>query len=300
MLDPCCGSGHFLVECLDLLARLRMDEERLAPGAAVEAVLRDNLFGLEIDPRCTQIAAFNLALAAWAWPGAGGHRLLPALNLACSGLAPNATRDDWSAMAEAAADAGGLPAKRDLLGVDDSLMSAPLRNSLGALHDLFAQAPVLGSLIDPRAVQADLFQHDYESASALLGALLAREGANDEQTERAVAAQGMARAAELLAGRYHLVITNVPYLARGKQGDALKEFARGRHPAAKGDLATLFVSRGFGWLDRHGAQALVTPQNWLFLTSYRKLRETLLKRRTWNLVARLGTGAFETISGDTW
>ena len=297
VLDPCCGSGHFLVECLDLLARLRMEEERLAPGAAVEAVLRDNLFGLEIDPRCTQIAAFNLALAAWTWPGAGGHRPLPALNLACSGLAPNATRDDWTAMAEAAADAGGLPARRDLLGVDDSLMSAPLRNSLGALHDLFAQAPVLGSLIDPRAVQADLFQHDYESARALLGALLDREGATDEQTERAVAAQGMARAAELLAGGYHLVITNVPYLARGKQGDGLKRFARDRHPSAKGDLATLFVSRGFGWVDRHGTQALVTPQNWLFLTSYRKLRETLLKRRTWNLVARLGPGAFETIGG---
>ena len=297
VLDPCCGSGHFLVECLDLLVRLRMEGERLGPGAAVEAVLRDNLFGLEIDPRCTQIAAFNLALAAWTWPGADGHRSLPAFNLACSGLAPNATRDDWIAMAEAAADAGGLPAKRDLLGVDDSLMSAPLRNSLGVLHDLFVQAPVLGSLIDPRALQADLFQHDYESVRALLGALLEREGTNDERTERAVAAQGMARAAELLAGRYHLVITNVPYLARGKQSDPLKQFARDRHLAAKGDLATLFVSRGFDWLDKHGVQAVVTPQNWLFLTSYRKLRETLLKQRTWNLVARLGPGAFETIGG---
>ena len=297
VLDPCCGSGHFLVECLDLLVRLRMEEERLAPGAAVEVVLRDNLFGLEIDPRCTQIAAFNLALAAWTWPGAGGHRSLPALNLACSGLAPNASRDDWIAMAEAAADAGGLPAKRDLLGVDDSLMSAPLRNSLGALHDLFVQAPVLGSLIDPRALQADLFQHDYESVRVLLGALLEQEGANDEQTERAVAAQGMARAAELLSGRYHLVITNVPYLARGRQAESLKQFARDRHPAAKGDLATLFVLRGFDWLDRHGVQAVVTPQNWLFLTSYRKLREKLLKGGTWNLVARLGPGAFETIGG---
>ena len=293
VLDPCCGSGHFLVECLDLLARLRVEEEGLAPGAAVEAVLRGNLFGLEIDPRCTQIAAFNLGLAAWTWPGAGGHRPLPALNLACSGLTPNATRDDWTAMAEAVADAGGLPAKHDLLGVDDSLMSAPLRHSLGALHDLFAQAPVLGSLIDPRAVQADLLQHDYESARALLGALLDREGANDEQTERAVAAQGMARAAELLAGRYHLVITNVPYLARGKQGDALKQFAQERWAPAKGDLATLFAARAFDWLDDYGTQAVVTPQNWLFLTSYRTLRETLLKQRTWNLVARLGEHAFE-------
>ena len=297
VFDPCCGSGHFLIESLDLLVRLRMDEERLAPGDAIDAVLRDNLFGLEIDPRCTQIAAFNLALTAWTWPGAGGYRRLPDLNLACSGLAPNAPRDEWTRLSDDAADAGGLPPKRDLLGVEDMLMSAPLRNSLGALHDLFAQAPVLGSLIDPRAVEADLFQHDYESVRVLLGARLEREHRNDEQTERAVAAQGMARAAELLAGRYHLVITNVPYLARRKQTDALKQFAQDRHPAAKGDLATLFISRIFGWLDDHGVQAVVTPQNWLFLTSYKKLREKLLKQRTWNLVARLGPGAFETIGG---
>ena len=297
VLDPCCGSGHFLVECLDLLARLRMDEERLAPGAAVEAVLRDNLFGLEIDPRCTQIAAFNLALAAWTWPGVGGHRPLPALNLACSGLAPNATRDDWISMAEAAADAGGLPARRDLLGVDDSLMPAPLRNSLGALHDLFAQAPVLGSLIDPRSLQADLFQHDYESVGVLLGALLEQEGANDEHTERVVAAHGIARAAELLSGRYHLLITNVPFLGRRDQAPALKHFAEEHHPRATADLATLFVSRNLRCLERHGVQAAVTPHNWLSLTSYRKFRERLLKQRTWNLVAWLGPGAFETIGG---
>ena len=286
VLDPCCGSGHFLIECLDLVVRLRMEEERLALGDAIDAVLRDNLFGLEIDPRCTQIAAFNLALTAWTWPEAGGYRRLPDLNLACSGLAPNAPRDEWTRLSDDAAEVGGLPPKRDLLGVEDTLMSAPLRNSLGALHDLFAQAPVLGSLIDPRAVEADLFQHDYESVRVLLGALLERERGSNEQTERAVAAQGMARAAELLAGRYHLVVTNVPYLARGKQSDALKQFAQDRHSAAKGDLATLFVSRIFGWLDRHGVQAVVTPQNWLFLTSYKKLREKLLKQRSWNLVVR--------------
>ena len=297
VFDPCCGSGHFLIESLDLLVRLRMEEERLASGDAIDAVLRDNLFGLEIDPRCTQIAAFNLALTAWTWPGAGGYRPLPDLNLACSGLAPNAPRDEWTRLSEDAADAGGLPPKRDLLGVEDTLMSAPLRNSLGALHDLFAQAPLLGSLIDPRAVEADLYQHDYESVRALLGGLLEREPGSDERAERAVAAHGMARAAELLAGRYHLVITNVPYLARGKQSEALKLFAQDRHPAARADLATLFVSRIFGWLDGHGVQAVVTPQNWLFLTSYKKLRETLLKRRRWNLVARLGPGAFETIGG---
>ena len=295
VLDPCCGSGHFLVEAFALLVRLRMDEERLVVDDAVRAVLRDNLFGLEIDPRCTQIAAFNLALAAWRL--AGRPIDLPPLHVACSGLAPNAPLDEWVALAEEAAAAGGMPADRDLLGVDDSLLSAPLRNSLTELHGLFEQAPELGSLIDPRAAEGRVFQADFEATRETLDAALARERGSDETAERSVAAQGMARAAELLAERYTLVVTNVPYLARGRQSDGLKTFAARRHPDAKADLATLFVSRIFDWLAPHGAQAVVTPQNWLFLTSYRKLRERLLQDRTWNLVARLGPGAFETIGG---
>ena len=72
VLDPCCGSGHFLVAAFNLLVRLRMDEESLSSRDAVAVVLRDNLFGLELDPRCTQIAAFALAVAAWKFPAEGG------------------------------------------------------------------------------------------------------------------------------------------------------------------------------------------------------------------------------------
>src|SRR5271157_476340 len=65
MLDPCCGSGHFLVAAFRLLVPLRMHDEGLSVRDACDAVLRENLFGLELDPRCTQIAAFALALTAW-------------------------------------------------------------------------------------------------------------------------------------------------------------------------------------------------------------------------------------------
>ena len=77
VLDPCCGSGHFLVEGLELLVRLRMEEEGLGVEAAVRAVLQDNLRGLEIDPRCTQIAAFNLALSG-VEDGRAPHRVAAA------------------------------------------------------------------------------------------------------------------------------------------------------------------------------------------------------------------------------
>ncbi len=295
VLDPCCGSGHFLVEAFHLLVRLRMEEESLAPADAVRAVLRDNLFGLEVDPRCTQIAAFNVALAAWRL--VGDPIPLPPPRVACSGLAPNSTREQWLDLADAAAAAGGIPADRDLLGTDDNLLSTPVRESLGELHALFAQAPLRGSLIDPhpRASpdQGDALRADYGTLRPLLSKILARDAPDPNLAERAIAARGMAHAAQLLGDTYTLVITNVPYLARGKQSDELKRFCESHHPDAKGDIATVFVSRFFRWLGDRGTQAVVTPQNWLFLRTYRHLRERLLKERTWNVVARLGEHAFD-------
>ena len=293
VLDPCCGSGHFLVAAFAMLVPMRMALEGLSAPAAVDGVLRDNLHGLELDPRCVELAAFALALAAWRWPDAGGYRLLPELNLACSGLAPNAAREEWSALAEQAAAAGGMAPERNLFGVDDTLLSAQLRGSMDALHDLFRQAPVLGSLIDPRALRAELLQSDYESVRALFAAVVAQDRADVEQTERAVAAQGMARAADLLAGRYHLVITNVPYLARGKQDQRLRDFCERHYGAAKNDLATVFLERCLSLCVEGGTASLVLPQNWLFLSSYKKLRAKLLKSDTWQLLARLGEGGFE-------
>ena len=128
---------------------------------------------------------------------------------------------------------------------------------------------------------------------SLFAAVLKHERADDEQIERAVAAQGMARAAEMLAGRYHLVITNVPYLARGKQDEALRAFCQRHYGAAKNDLATVFLERCLSLCEEGGSASLVLPQNWLFLSSYRKLRERLLKKETWHLLARLGEGGFD-------
>lgn len=274
VLDPCCGSGHFLVEGFELLVRLRVDEEGLAPEEAIRGVLTDNLFGLEIDPRCTQLAAFNVALAAWRL--AGKPIELPALNIACSGLAVGAAKKDWLALA----------------GDDERL-----RGGMDRLYDLFEKAPELGSLIDPGVLEETLLHVDFRTLQELLSTALGREEAGIDDVERTVAARGMARAAELLAGRYTLVITNVPYLGRGNQSETLGKFCELNYKEAKADLSTVFVSRIMRWLNGCGTMAAVTPQNWLFLTSYRRLREQMLEMRTWNLVARLGSSAFETISG---
>jgi type I restriction-modification system DNA methylase subunit len=102
----------------------------------------------------------------------------------------------------------------------------------------------------------------------------------------------------LLSESYHLVATNVPYLARGKQCDTLQNFCENYFPEAKADLATVFLERCINFSPTGGTSTIVLPQNWLFLASYKKLREKLLTEYSWDLVARLGPRAFETISGE--
>ena len=275
LLDPCCGSGHFLVAAFAMLVPMRMALEGLSAQEAVDAVLRDNLHGLEIDARCVEIAAFALALAAWRYPDAGGCRPLPALNLACSGLSVGAAKERWTELAAGRHN---------------------MRIAMDWLHDAFKDAPTLGSLLNPAQTDAAKVVNWRELSEPLSQALA--EEPSDEGREVAIAARGVAQAAELLARQYHLVVTNVPYLARGKQAEKLRKFCADHHPAAKNDLATVFLERCLALCTQGGTASLVLPQNWLFLTSYRKLREKLLTNETWNLIAWLGPGAFETISGE--
>ena len=279
MLDPCCGSGHFLVVAFMMLTAIRMEDEALSILEATDAVLRDNLYGLEIDRRCTEIAAFNLALAAWRMTG---FRPLKPLHIACTGLihwwVPR-TMD-------------GHPGRTVRCFQPEILF--------GQLYDLFSKAPTLGSLINPHRFLGSGLLDDkgMENLHRVLATALAEETKFvTERSEMGVTAQGLTKAAELLAGRYSLVATNVPYLGRGKQDEVLKEHLQIHYPLGKADLATAFVLRCLEFCTKNGSAVLVSPQNWLFLATYKKLRQFLLENRSWNLLARLGTGAFETISG---
>jgi len=272
-----------------MLAAMRAAEEQLSAEVAIQAVLRDNLFGLEIDPRCTQIAAFNLALAAWRRIG---YRQPPSLHLACSGLSLGVSKAEWLKLAERAAQALPVPPKIDLFGTEDNLFSDAMKRGFERLYNLFARAPWLGSLIDPRAAGGDLIEHGFADLEPLLAQVMAK-AETVELAEMAVAAQGLAKAAEILAGRFTLVATNVPYLGRGKQDDVLKDYCERQHADAKADLATCFVERCLDFCPEGGSTALVTPQNWLFLGSYKKLRQRLLEEAQWEVVARLGEHGFD-------
>ena len=280
LLDPCCGSGHFLIAALLMLVPMRITLERLNAADAVDAVLKENLHGLELDQRCVAIAAFALALEAWRYPGAGGYRTLPKLSLAWCGQPVVGKKEQWLALAEG-----------------DSRLEA----GMTAIYDTFRDAPTLGSLIDPaRSIPEDMLTAGFGELQPLLEKALREHAGEEERQETAIAALGLAEATRLLSGHYHLVITNVPYLARGKQIERLRKFSERHYPRAKNDLANVFLERclEFSLPEGWGVTQIVMPQNWLFLTSYKAQREHLLRDTRWELLARLGSGAFDTIGGE--
>lgn len=291
VIDPCCGSGHFLVAAFLMLVPLRMADEGLTAKQAIDAVLSQNLHGLELDQRCVELAAFAIALEAWRYPDENGkplgYRQLPELQLACSGMAIGAAKGEWKQLANhiATQASDNTEEKKNNLGI-----------ALDWLQKTFEHAPVLGSLINPQRSDAAKIVDWPKLQEALNQAL---ENSSDEPIyEAQIAAQGLSKAAQLLSQQYSWVITNVPYLARGKQSDVLKDYCEKHHPAGKNDLATVFLDRCLQMNTQGGHTSVVLPQNWLFLTSYKKFREQLLTQDTWNILARLGPGAFDTISGE--
>jgi hypothetical protein len=274
VLDPCMGSGHFLAFVLPIIVRLRMEEQGLSGAEAVAAAIRDNVHGLELDPRCTQIGAFNVALTAWKL---SGFQTLPPLHIACSGLAPNIPEADWIVLAGS---------------------NEKLRNGMERLYRLFENAPVLGSLINPRAEKGRLLAAGYQELQPLLEKAVAKESKDDTANEMAVTARGLAKAAELLAGSFTLVATNVPFLGYREMGETLLEHVSVNFPNEKGDLGYCLWRRFGSFVGQGSTTALVTLQHWLSLRSYLELRKHLLATSELPLIAHLGTGAFETIKGE--
>lgn len=274
-IDPCCGSGHFLVAAFLMLVPMRMELEGMSARQAVDCVLAENIHGLEIDKRCVELAAFALALSAWRYPNAGGYRTLPRINVACSGLSLSLSKDQWK---------------------DLALDKHNLRIALEWIHDTFKDAPIAGSLLNPTKTDAAKLL-GWEDLSVALEQAFNREP-SDEEREASVVAQGLAHASLLLSRQYDWVLTNVPYLQRTKQDDSLKGFCDVHYPDSRNDLAPTFLERCIQFCKIGGYLSVVSQENWLFLSTYSRFRELFLGSVQMSLVCKLGAGAFETITGE--
>jgi hypothetical protein len=280
ILDPCMGSGHFVVDVFSVMARLRMNDENITKEQACDAVIKENIHGLEIDDRCTQIAAFNLALTSWKF--CGRYRELPEMNLACCGLAPAGKKGDWIKLANAEQN----PAKR-----------TRLKGGLAGLYELFQQAPELGSLIDPTTIEKDAFTSDYEELQPYLELAL-NKGNGDNMDERAVIAAGLSKAGKILSSKFNVIMTNFPFLGSNHSSNVLNEFYDYTFNLNIPDLYVALILRTHRMLANNYNLAFVIPHYWMRLKTFKSFRKEILKHHSIDIIADLGSGAFSNISGE--
>lgn len=272
-LDPCMGSGHFVCSLFNVFAALRMHEEGLSKEEATDRVIAKNLHGLEIDPRCTQIAAFNLALTAWKF--CGHYKELPEMNLACSGIAPKGKVEDWVKLV------GKVP--RDDKG--------RMENGMKALYNHFQLAPELGSLLDPTTIKADAFTASFEQLQPVLKKALENERDN-EVLERGTMAAGIAKVGEIISKKYTLVLTNVPFLGLKKMDKILSDYCSVNYPLSKHDLASIFIEKCLKLAKSNATACFVSPQSITFLGTFKSMRKSILENKYLNTVCKLGTKSF--------
>lgn len=247
LVDPACGSGHILVEAYDLFKDIYLERGYKAQEVA-KLILRNNLFGLDIDERAAQLAGFSLMMKG----RADDRRLFEQpVNLNVLAIV-----DSTNFNAE-------------LLLQDMTLSDFGLRPSdLAELARIFSQATTLGSLIQiPKELAAKLaaLKELSESSSPNLF------------VEDALNRLGpLVQQAEMLATRYHSVVANPPYMGSKFHIPALKQFLKDHFPEAKNDLFACFIERSLAFTKPHGYLGFMSPLVWMFLSSHQDLRQRLI------------------------
>jgi hypothetical protein len=300
LLDPACGSGHFLVVAFDLLAALHEEEARHRDESwtseeIARSVVENNLHGVDIDPRAVQIAAAGLWLKARLY---APEVRLQAMNLVAPAFRLAGLPKSDPAFERLCAAMEAFPISRQrkvelmekLVGVDhlgtllqvDREIEEVLEQAGGALR----KAPHAEGGTSKDAVRRWFAEFlDAHAARADLGLRL-----DGEQVAAGV------RFLEIVRDdAYDVVVGNPPYQGTSKLAEA--DWFKRYYPRAKADLYACFLERSLALAKLGGVSALLTMRGWMFLSHYQNMREGLLQEHDLILVADLGTNAFEEIGG---
>ena len=263
-LDPCMGSGHILVYAFDVLMEIYKESGYTERDAAA-MIVQNNLFGLDIDDRASQLAYFAVMMKARSYD----RRFLS------RGIKPNVLAIKESNRMGAV--------------IRDGLTTDTAMNTISRyLVDTFRDAKELGSIItvEPK---------DYDGYMAYLDGCdgqgqLTMEDADWLQNTRPML-KALARQAKVLAAKYPVVCTNPPYL--NKIEGRLKTFVTENYKDYSGDLFSVFTYRNLMFCKQDGYCGYMTPFVWMFIKTYEKLREFIIQNKSITTLVQMEYSAFE-------
>ncbi len=249
-IDPCCGSGHILVYMFDVLMQIYESYGYTAQDA-VSSIVKNNLYGLDIDERAAQLSYFSVMMKARSYDK----------NFFNRGIQPN------------------VYALRESEPLSPELLEAygPCKDIVQRLVDSFADAKELGSLIEPNitleefdTLEKQMDEMDYMADTGSLNGALFTYTALE-------AVWPLLPIARILLQKYDVVVTNPPYMGAGNMNTKLNNYIKTNYPNSKSDLFSCFIERGNQIIERDGYNCMVTMQSWMFLSSFERMRKNILK-----------------------
>lgn len=262
--DPCMGSGHVLVYAFEVLMEIYKESGYTERDAAA-MIVQNNLFGLDIDDRASQLAYFAVMMKARSYD----RRFLS------RGITPNI-------LAIKESNYMGIAVREELTA--DAQMNAVSRY----LADTFRDAKEMGSIItvEPK---------DYDGYMAYLDGCdgqgqITMDDADWLQNTRPML-KALAHQAKVLSGKYSVVCTNPPYL--NKMDGKLKTFVTEKYKDYSGDLFSVFTYRNLMFCKQDGYCGYMTPFVWMFIKTYEKLREFIIRNKSITTLVQMEYSAFE-------
>ena len=248
VIDPCMGSGHILVYAFDVLMQI-YEATGYSQRDAAQSILENNLFGLDIDDRAAQLAYFAVMMKARQYD----RRIFS------RGIQPHVY---------AIVESNGL----DSSSVEYFTNNDPkLKKDFGTLMDELRDAKEYGSILN-------ISQVDFAALYARVEEVRADISMFREIVLNSILP--LIQVAEVLAQKYDVVVTNPPYMGSSGMDAKLTEYLKKCFPNSKSDLFAAFIERGNIMAKTHGLNCMVTMQSWMFLSSFEKMRETILRTRT--------------------
>jgi type II restriction/modification system DNA methylase subunit YeeA len=260
--DPACGSGHMLTYAFDLLYAI-YEEEGYEPAEIPEKILTNNLYGIEIDERAGELAAFALTMKARSKQRRFFNK----------GVKPNIC-----VLENVHFDGNELKDYMDFVGRD--LFTAPLQTTLRQ----FEEADNFGSLIRPDVTDVDGMLRILESKN-VSGQLFI------SMTHQKVL-QAL-RQADYLSPKYHVVIANPPYMGARNMTGRLSTWLKDNYPDVKSDLFSAFIVRNSELTLADGQLGFMSPFVWMFISSYEALRDFLINQKTITSLVQLEYSGFD-------
>ena len=269
-VDPAMGSGHILIYAFDVLLQLYQSEGYSRREAAQNIVER-NLFGLDIDRRAFQLTYFAMMMKL-----RRENRRSFELQLHPNVFEVPSTslelKDFSGAKDGNTSDSGNLS---DVLG------------RFGAGKELGSLITFKNSIFDDKLINKIVSEREAGQLTFEMS----------DQVHHQWELRNLIRVGKVLSSRYTISVTNPPYMGSGKMPKTLVKFVGKYYPASKSDLFAVFIERLQHLTKEDGIFAMITQHQWMFLSSFKALRERM---SSWPIInmAHLGTRAFEEIGGE--